>query len=103
MDEAFLRRARLYNLLMYCERRHDIKCTLFANCKKTTMRKRIWQVLFTCCIIPSLLPAQVTTSTISGIVRTSTEPLAGASITATHLPSGTVYRTASMTRGVFNI
>lgn len=48
--------------------------------------------------------AQVTTSSISGTVRDkSGSPLEGATITATHLPTGTVYNTVSKKNGVFNI
>ncbi len=67
-------------------------------------------------VIKSLLPiilillmsgigyAQVTTSSITGIVKDSmSRPLEGATITATHQPSGTVYATISKRGGVFNI
>ncbi|HVZ24854.1 MAG TPA: carboxypeptidase-like regulatory domain-containing protein, partial [Sediminibacterium sp.] len=47
---------------------------------------------------------QVTTSSISGTVKTSDgSPLEGATITATHTPSGTVYTTVSKKSGVFTI
>ena len=48
--------------------------------------------------------AQVTTSSMSGTVKSSTdEPLVGATVTATHLPTGTVYRTITRTGGRFDI
>src|SRR5689334_5345184 len=47
--------------------------------------------------------AQVTTSTVSGNITAGGEPLAGATITATHLPTGTVYRSSSLKQGVFNL
>jgi hypothetical protein len=48
--------------------------------------------------------AQVTTSSMSGIVRSATnEPLVGATITATHVPTGTVYTAASRAGGQFDI
>src|SRR5688500_18129125 len=53
--------------------------------------------------LPILLTAQVTSGSISGNVSSASEPLAGASITATHEPTGTVYRTSSLTQGVFNV
>jgi outer membrane receptor protein involved in Fe transport len=53
--------------------------------------------------LPSFIVAQVTTSTISGTITSGTEPLAGATITATHLPTGTVYRSSSLKQGVFNL
>lgn len=54
-------------------------------------------------LLPLFANAQVTTSSISGNVRTATEALPGATVTATHQPTGTVYRTVSLTGGVFNI
>ncbi|HEX8356759.1 MAG TPA: TonB-dependent receptor, partial [Segetibacter sp.] len=52
---------------------------------------------------PLFLLAQVTTSSISGTVGSESSPLAGATVTATHQPTGTVYRTSSLSKGVFNI
>lgn len=52
---------------------------------------------------PFLLQAQVTTSNISGTVSSANGPLAGATITATHLPTGTVFRTSSLSKGVYNL
>ena len=50
------------------------------------------------------LLAQVTTSTLSGrITETDGQPLPGATIMATHIPSGTVYGAAANTQGVFSI
>jgi len=54
--------------------------------------------------LPVFLFAQVTTGSITGTVKSDTgQPLEGASITATHGPSGTVYHTLSRAGGVFNI
>lgn len=48
--------------------------------------------------------AQVTTGSISGIVRNKAgEPLVGASLKVTHLPTGTVYQTTSRKGGNFDI
>jgi hypothetical protein len=48
--------------------------------------------------------AQVTTASISGIVKdTNGEPLAGATIKATHVPSGTVYFINTLNNGQYNI
>src|ERR1700761_9256774 len=48
--------------------------------------------------------AQVTTSSITGIVKSSkNEPLAGATIKATHTPSGSVYTAVSQASGKFTI
>lgn len=48
--------------------------------------------------------AQVTTSSISGTVAgPQNDPLVGATITAVHQPTGTIFRTSSLTRGVYSI
>ncbi|RYY60337.1 MAG: TonB-dependent receptor [Chitinophagaceae bacterium] len=50
------------------------------------------------------LSAQVTNSSLTGSVRdSSNSPLAGASITATHVPSGTVYQTIANKDGFYTI
>lgn len=52
----------------------------------------------------SILLAQVTTSTITGTIKTTTdESLVGATIKATHVPTGTIYTTISSKGGQFNI
>jgi hypothetical protein len=51
-----------------------------------------------------MLFAQVTTSSITGTVAgPQNDPLAGATITAVHQPTGTTYRTSSLTKGVYSI
>lgn len=62
-------------------------------------------LLVTVAVFISLLTvAQVTTSSISGVVKDkSGNGLEGATITATHQPSGTFYNTISKKGGVFNI
>lgn len=47
--------------------------------------------------------AQVTTSSLSGIIRDSQESLIGATVKATHQPTGTVYGSSSGVDGRFNI
>jgi len=55
-------------------------------------------------IATDFLSAQITTSSISGIVTSSAgEALVGASIVATHQPSGTRYATVSHTNGEYSI
>ncbi len=50
------------------------------------------------------LTAQTTTSSISGSAKSANgEPLVGATVTATHVPTGTVYRVATRTSGRFSI
>jgi hypothetical protein len=48
--------------------------------------------------------AQVTTSSLTGVVKTAkNEPLAGATIKATHTPTGTVYTAISLSSGKYTI
>jgi len=54
-------------------------------------------------LFPMCALAQVTTSSITGIIKSSNEVLAGATIKASHLPTGTTYTTQSLKQGVFNI
>ena len=62
-------------------------------------------LLATAAVFISLLSfAQVTTSSISGTVKDKNgSGLEGATITATHIPTGTVYNTISKRGGVFNL
>jgi hypothetical protein len=68
------------------------------------MLKRI-VILFVLAFVASpLLHAQITTSALGGTVKnTVDEPLAGATIVAVHLPSGTKYTTVTRAGGVFSI
>jgi hypothetical protein len=60
--------------------------------------------MFTALLIAFASMAQVTTSSITGSVKTGAgKELEGASITATHTPSGTVYHTVSKKGGSFNM
>lgn len=55
-------------------------------------------------MLPTIVVAQNTTSTLSGSVKTNTgEPLNGATIIATHEPTGTVYKVQARTGGRYNI
>ena len=66
--------------------------------------KKILPLLIALFAIPSLLNAQVTTSSISGTVKQSNgETLAGATITAIHQPSGSKYVTVSKKGGSFSL
>lgn len=68
------------------------------------MLKRILFLLALAFVASPLLFAQITTSSISGTVKNaSNEPLVGATIAATHLPSGTKYVTISRGGGQFTI
>ena len=54
-------------------------------------------------LFPIFLFSQVTTSTLSGTIRSATEALEGATVTATHLPTATVFATSSLKGGVYTI
>ncbi|MEP6713813.1 MAG: TonB-dependent receptor, partial [Ferruginibacter sp.] len=55
-------------------------------------------------LLPFCINAQVTTSSVGGFVKSSTgEALPGATITATHEPTGNVYRVISKAGGKFDI
>lgn len=68
------------------------------------MLKRILFLLTMTLAAFVFLHAQVTTSSITGVVKTQTgEALAGASVTAVHTPSGTTYNSITGRDGVFNL
>src|SRR5688572_4899927 len=68
------------------------------------MLKRILCLLTVCMLASTFVFSQVTTSSLTGTVKdASGENLAGASITATHTPSGTRYSTVSQQNGQFTI
>lgn len=76
----------------------------FAITKLILMLKRITLLLVITFIAGSYLKAQITTSSIIGtITDASNAALTGASIKATHLPTGTVYTTISSKGGQFTI
>ena len=68
--------------------------------------KKILQLIFALLMLCSVaaLAQSVTTSAISGIVfDTKSETVPGATITATHVPTGSVYATVSRADGRFNL
>ncbi len=68
------------------------------------MLKRITQLIFILLLTPFIVSAQETNSSIGGIVKNANnEPLVGATITATHNPTGTVYRVVSRAGGRYDI
>lgn len=67
------------------------------------MLKRILFLIAIVCIAGSVM-AQVTTSSLTGnIKRAGGEPLVGATVKATHVPTGTTYVTVTGNGGVYNI
>jgi outer membrane receptor protein involved in Fe transport len=70
---------------------------------KLMLSSKILRLLLVLCL-PFGLAAQVTTSSLSGTVTTSTgEALQGATVKATHIPTGTVYTTLSRANGLYNL
>jgi len=68
------------------------------------MLKRIFYLLLFVSTISESVNAQVTTSSISGVVTSqSGDALVGATITATHLPTGSKYTTTTRAGGQFDI
>ncbi|HEY8689351.1 MAG TPA: carboxypeptidase-like regulatory domain-containing protein, partial [Chitinophagaceae bacterium] len=66
--------------------------------------KRILPFIIALMAFPFLSNAQVTTSSITGSVKTATgEALEGATITATHQPSGSIYTTIAKKGGTFTL
>src|ERR1035437_4301345 len=66
--------------------------------------KRILPFVIASLAFPFFMNAQVTSSTITGTVKSSkAEPLEGATITATHQPSGSVYTTIAKQGGTFTL
>nr|MBA2562545.1 carboxypeptidase regulatory-like domain-containing protein [Chitinophagaceae bacterium] len=66
--------------------------------------KKFLPLIIAAVAFPFLMKAQVTTSSMGGVIRGSdSEPLAGATITATHIPTGTVYRVISRNAGQYDI
>jgi len=68
------------------------------------MLKRILTLLVLALLSGQYLNAQVTTSSISGTAKAANgEALVGATVVATHEPTGTVYRTITRTGGLFDL
>lgn len=70
--------------------------------KKSLLLKIVSVILVVVGFVGSV-NAQVTTSSMSGIIKDSKGPLPGAGIKATHTPSGTVYSTSTNNDGRFAI
>lgn len=68
------------------------------------MLKRLRRSLLALLLLPIITLAQETNSSIGGTIKSAKgEPLIGATITATHIPTGTVYRVASRAGGRFSL
>lgn len=68
------------------------------------MLKRILFFFVLAVMVSQFVSAQITTSTITGAVKSTTdEPLIGATVVATHVPTGTKYTAVSRAGGVIRI
>ena len=67
------------------------------------MQKRLQLLIAMLVLVVSVAMAQVTTSGISGKVTSQGEEVIGATVTATHQPSGTVYRAVTNKDGRYSI
>lgn len=67
------------------------------------MNKKFLFSLLLLLLTSTMVMAQVTTSGISGIVTADNEEAIGATITAKHVPSGSVYRAVTNVDGRYTI
>ena len=67
------------------------------------MQKRLFLLVVTLLTLSLTAVAQVTTSGINGIVTANNEEVIGATVTAKHLPSGSVYRAVTNVNGRYTI
>lgn len=67
------------------------------------MQKRLFFLITMFFVMASTAFAQITTSGISGKVTSQGEDVIGATVTATHQPSGTIYRAVTNIDGRYTI
>ena len=67
------------------------------------MQKRLFLLVVTLLTLTLTAVAQVTTSGINGVVTANGEEVIGATVTAKHVPSGTVYRAVTNVNGRYTI
>lgn len=67
------------------------------------MQKRLQLLLALLAFVVTSAMAQITTSGISGKISSNGETVIGATVTATHQPSGTVYRAVTNVDGRYTI
>ena len=68
------------------------------------LTKTLLRLIISLLLLPSVIYAQTTTSSMSGIVKAADgTPLTGATVNATHEPTGTVYRVQTLNEGRFDI
>lgn len=77
--------------------------TLYKTNYKQIMRRRFFLLALSFLTIVFTVKAQVTTASISGkVVDSSSEPMIGVNIKATHSPTGTVYYTVTQSNGSYS-
>jgi outer membrane receptor protein involved in Fe transport len=93
------------NLLIKVDSNSPIIHFLCQRKKLTTMSiKKIVRLLTVLLIFPFALSAQVTTGTLSGVIKNSKgEPLPGATVTAVHTPTGSKYTTVAKNGGQYTL
>ena len=69
--------------------------------KSLTMKRLLATIALL--LVVAVSTAQVTTSSIQGVVTSNDKPLAGATIVARHEPSGTTYGTTSNAKGFYSL
>ena len=67
------------------------------------MQKRLFMLVVTLLTLSLTVVAQVTTSGINGIVTANNEEVIGATVSAKHVPSGSVYRAVTNMNGRYTI
>jgi Carboxypeptidase regulatory-like domain/TonB-dependent Receptor Plug Domain len=66
--------------------------------------KKIIPIIIAMFAMPFMMKAQVTTSSLSGTVKDEKgQPLAGATVVATHTPTGSIYSTKTRQNGTYSI
>jgi len=67
------------------------------------MIKQLKFLVFALLLLPAIMNAQVTTSALSGKISSNSEPVIGATVVATHTPSGTTYGAVTNVKGRYFI
>ena len=67
------------------------------------MIKHLKFLVFSLLLLSTAINAQVTTSALSGKISSNNEPIIGATVVATHTPSGTTYGSVTNVDGRYNI
>lgn len=104
---CFKNNVYICNIFVYkseCSR-YEVRGSLFIYSQKNlnNMQKRLQLLLALLAFVVTSAMAQITTSGISGKISSNDETVIGATVTATHQPSGTVYRAVTNVDGRYTI